>query len=65
MPLGQAADVYVKLSVGDGLVAQIPALIVSLAAGMLVSRGGNLGSTDKAVISQLSGYPGLCRSRPA
>ncbi len=57
MPLGQAADVYVKLSVGDGLVAQIPALIVSLAAGMLVSRGGNLGSTDKAVISQLSGYP--------
>ncbi|MCD2172723.1 flagellar biosynthesis protein FlhA [Rhizobium sp. C4] len=57
MPLGQAADVYVKLSVGDGLVAQIPALVVSLAAGMLVSRGGNLGSTDKAVISQLSGYP--------
>lgn len=57
MPLGQAADVYVKLSVGDGLVSQIPALIVSLAAGMLVSRGGNLGSTDKAVISQLSGYP--------
>jgi flagellar biosynthesis protein FlhA len=57
MQLGQAADVYVKLSVGDGLVSQIPALIVSLAAGMLVTRGGNLGSTDKAVISQLSGYP--------
>jgi flagellar biosynthesis protein FlhA len=57
MPLGQAADVFVKLSVGDGLVSQVPALIISLAAGLLVSRGGNLGTTDKAVISQLSGYP--------
>ena len=57
MSLSEAADVFVKLSVGDGLVSQIPALIVSLAAGLLVSRGGNLGTTDKAVISQLSGYP--------
>ena len=57
MSIGEAADVFVKLSVGDGLVSQIPALVVSLAAGMLVTRGGNLGSTDKAVISQLSGYP--------
>src|SRR6478735_6972125 len=57
MPIGEAADVFVKLSVGDGLVSQMPALIVSLAAGLLVSRGGNTGSTDKAVIGQLSGYP--------
>ncbi len=57
MSISEAADVFVKLSVGDGLVSQIPALVVSLAAGMLVSRGGNLGTTDKAVISQLSGYP--------
>ena len=57
MELGEAADVFVKLSVGDGLVSQIPALIVSLAAGLLVSRGGNSGSTDEAVIGQLSGYP--------
>ena len=57
MPISEAADVFVKLSVGDGLVAQMPALIVSLAAGLLVSRGGNVGSTDEAVIGQLSGYP--------
>ncbi|MHB0954520.1 MAG: flagellar biosynthesis protein FlhA [Allorhizobium sp.] len=57
MEIGQAADVFVKLSVGDGIVSQIPALIVSLAAGLLVSRGGTPGSTDQAVINQLSGYP--------
>ncbi|OQP84362.1 flagellar biosynthesis protein FlhA [Rhizobium rhizosphaerae] len=57
MDIGQAADVFVKLSVGDGLVSQIPALIVSLAAGLLVSRGGTAGSTDQAVVGQLSGYP--------
>ncbi|MGY5800806.1 flagellar biosynthesis protein FlhA [Rhizobium hainanense] len=57
MPIGQAADVFVKLSVGDGLVSQMPALIVSLAAGLLVSRGGTSGSTDQAVVNQLSGYP--------
>ena len=57
MEIGEAADVFVKLSVGDGLVSQIPALIVSLAAGLLVSRGGTAGSTDQAVVGQLSGYP--------
>jgi flagellar biosynthesis protein FlhA len=57
MQIGEAADVFVKLSVGDGLVSQIPALIISLAAGLLVSRGGQTGSTDKAVIDQLGGYP--------
>ena len=57
MQIGQAADVFVKLSVGDGLVSQMPALIVSLAAGLLVSRGGTSGSTDQAVMNQLSGYP--------
>jgi flagellar biosynthesis protein FlhA len=57
MSLGEAADVFVKLSVGDGLVTQIPALIVSLAAGLLVSKGGTRGSTDQAVLHQLSAYP--------
>jgi flagellar biosynthesis protein FlhA len=57
MEIGEAADVFVKLSVGDGLVTQIPALIVSLAAGLLVSKGGTRGSADKAVFGQLSAYP--------
>lgn len=57
MPLSQAADVYTKLTVGDGLVSQIPALIVSLAAGLLVSKGGTQGSAEQAVLGQLSAYP--------
>jgi flagellar biosynthesis protein FlhA len=57
MPLAHAADVFVKLSVGDGLVSQIPALIVSLAAALLVAKGGTRGSTEKAVLNQLAHYP--------
>jgi len=58
MPILQAADTYVRLTVGDGLVTQVPALLVSVAAGMLVSKTANTGSTDKALFSQLGGYPG-------
>ena len=57
MSMGEAADVFIKLSVGDGLVTQIPALIVSLAAGLLVSKGGTRGSADQAVFGQLGAYP--------
>src|SRR5262249_55292443 len=57
LPIGQAADVYTKLSVGDGLVSQIPALIVSLSAGLLVSKGGTRGSAEEAVLTQLGNYP--------
>ncbi len=57
LPLASAADAFTKLSVGDGLVTQIPALIISLAAGLLVAKGGTRGSADKAVLDQLSGYP--------
>src|SRR5581483_508508 len=54
---GDAAKSYTLLTVGDGLVTQIPALIVSTAAGMLVTKAGMLGSTDKMLFRQLSGYP--------
>ena len=57
MGFGEAADVFTKLSVGDGLVSQIPALIVSLAAGLLVSKGGTRGSADQAIFGQMSAYP--------
>ncbi|PWC42585.1 flagellar biosynthesis protein FlhA [Azospirillum sp. TSO22-1] len=57
MPFDAAAATYTMLTVGDGLATQVPALIVSLAAGLLVTKGGNTGSVDKAVIDQLGGYP--------
>ncbi len=57
LSLSQAADVFTRLSVGDGLVSQIPALVVSLAAGLLVSKGSNKGSAEKIVLHQLGGYP--------
>ncbi len=57
MSLQDAADVFTKLSVGDGLVTQIPALIVSLSAGLLVSKGGTRGTADQAVLGQLGSYP--------
>ena len=52
-----AAKAYTLLTVGDGLVTQIPALIVSTAAGLLVSKSGVSGAADKALTKQLSGYP--------
>lgn len=53
----QAANNYTLLTVGDGLVSQIPALIVSVAAGLLVTKGNAQGTTDKALVSQLGGFP--------
>src|SRR5579884_2961456 len=53
----EAAHTYTLLTVGDGLVTQIPALIVSTAAGLLVSKAGVAGAADKALLGQLSGYP--------
>jgi flagellar biosynthesis protein FlhA len=52
-----AAASYTVLTVGDGLVTQVPALIVSTAAGLLVSKAGLGEAADKALLRQLSGYP--------
>ncbi len=52
-----AAKAYTLLTVGDGLVTQVPALIVSTAAGLLVSKAGVSGAADKALMKQFSGYP--------
>ena len=53
----QAADTYTRLTVGDVLVPQIPALIVSTAAGLMVTKAGIRGATDKALFRQLGGQP--------
>ena len=57
LDFSQATQTYTLLTVGDGLVSQIPALIVSTAAGMLVTKSGTSGPTDKVIFSQLGGYP--------
>ncbi|MBB3994006.1 flagellar biosynthesis protein FlhA [Sulfitobacter undariae] len=57
MPLSNAFETYAILTVGDGLVSQIPAVIISIASALLLARGGAQGSTDLAVFSQLSKHP--------
>ncbi len=57
MGLGEAAHNYTLLTIGDGLVAQIPALIISVAAGMVVSRVGDEGDVGGQIISQLFANP--------
>ncbi|MDB5721034.1 MAG: flagellar biosynthesis protein FlhA, partial [Alphaproteobacteria bacterium] len=57
LPFAEAFKTYTILTVGDGLVSQIPALIVSTAAGLLVSKGGVAGKTGLALSEQLGRYP--------
>jgi flagellar biosynthesis protein FlhA len=57
LSMSEAAHTYTLLTIGDGLVSQIPALVVSLAAGLLVSKAGVEGAADKAIGTQLTGYP--------
>ncbi|WP_187432304.1 Flagellar biosynthesis protein FlhA [Roseobacter fucihabitans] len=57
MPLGQAFETYAMLTVGDGLVSQIPAVVISIASALLLARGGAQGATDLAVFSQLGKHP--------
>ncbi|MFD0937881.1 flagellar biosynthesis protein FlhA [Methylobacterium trifolii] len=57
MGFGAAAKSYTLLTIGDGLASQVPALIVSTAAGILVSKAGVRGSADKALGKQLANYP--------
>ena len=57
MAFSNAAETYTLLTIGDGLVTQIPAIIVSTASGFLVAKAGVTGSTDRALFGQLSGFP--------
>ncbi|GGF67641.1 flagellar biosynthesis protein FlhA [Mameliella alba] len=57
MQLANALETYAILTVGDGLVSQIPAVIISIAAGLLLARGGATGATDVALAAQLGRHP--------
>lgn len=57
MPMGDAFETYAILTVGDGLVSQIPAVVISIASALLLARGGTQGATDLAVFSQLGKHP--------
>ncbi len=57
IPIGLAASTYTIMTIGDGLVSQLPALIISISAGFLVSKSGVEGSADKALVTQLATNP--------
>ncbi len=57
MEIGRAAHIYTLLTIGDGLVAQIPALIISVAAGLVVSRVGDDGDIGGQFVNQLFSNP--------
>ena len=57
MSIGDASNSYVALTIGDGLVTQVPAIIISIAAGFLVSKAGVEGTADKALVAQLATNP--------
>ena len=57
LPIGQAASTYTIMTIGDGLVSQVPALVISIAAGFLVSKAGVEGAADKALVTQLAMNP--------
>ncbi|PTX57566.1 flagellar biosynthesis protein FlhA [Litoreibacter ponti] len=57
MPAGQAFETYAILTVGDGLVTQIPAVIISIATALLLARGGTSGATDIAMVQQIGEHP--------
>lgn len=57
MPIGAAFETYAILTIGDGLVSQIPAVIISIASALLLARGGTQGATDQAIFGQLGKHP--------
>jgi len=57
MPMAQAFETYSILTIGDGLVSQIPAVIIAIASALLLARGGATGSTDMALVAQLGRHP--------
>ncbi|WP_261132854.1 flagellar biosynthesis protein FlhA [Bacillus sp. Marseille-Q3570] len=59
MPLAEASETYTLLTVGDGLVSQIPALIISTATGIIVTRAASDGNLGQDITKQLLAYPAM------
>jgi flagellar biosynthesis protein FlhA len=59
MSLGQAVDVFTRLTIGDGLVSQVPAFLTSLAAGLIVTRSSSSTDLSRDVVGQLFSHPGV------
>ena len=59
MSLGEAVNVFTKLTIGDGLVSQVPAFLISLAAGLIVTRSSSSTDLGRDVIGQLFWNPGV------
>ena len=57
MSAGDAASKYIILTVGDGLVGQIPALLISTSSGILVTRSGSRDNFGKTFANQLTAFP--------
>jgi flagellar biosynthesis protein FlhA len=57
LPIGEAATRYSLLTVGDGIVSQIPALLISTATGIVVTRAASEGNLGQDIMKQLLAYP--------
>jgi flagellar biosynthesis protein FlhA len=57
MPIGEAADVFTRLTIGDGLVSQVPAFLISLAAGLIVTRSSSESNLRRDVVGQTFRHP--------
>ncbi|MCI6552427.1 MAG: flagellar biosynthesis protein FlhA [Lachnospiraceae bacterium] len=57
MEVGEALDKYTILTIGDGLVSQIPSLLISLSTGILVTKGSKDADFGTVLVSQLFGVP--------
>ncbi|MDG3002519.1 flagellar biosynthesis protein FlhA [Paludisphaera mucosa] len=59
MDFGKAVDVFTKLTIGDGLVSQVPAFLISLAAGLIVTRSSSASDLGRDVVGQLTRNPSV------
>jgi flagellar biosynthesis protein FlhA len=57
MSFSKAAEVFTLLTVGDGLISQIPAIVISIAAGMIITRNSNNGSLGGQIGEQILFHP--------